>query len=130
MEKMADDLRKKAFGVCTIAEMLSYAKDPSAVWLDARGEDEITSTGQFVFTDKKWMHTSCSTFDCPLLKIAAECMIKDKEAKIIVYCSDGRRAMRARTILLEKGYKHVINAGGILTDVHKEKKAYVPKDFA
>jgi rhodanese-related sulfurtransferase len=112
--EMADNLRRKAFGVCTIDEVLTYAKDPSAVWLDARGEDEITTTGQFVFTDKKWMHTSCSTFDCPLLKMAAENMIKDKEAKIIVYCSDGRRAMRARKILLEKGYTHVLNAGGDL----------------
>jgi rhodanese-related sulfurtransferase len=67
-----------------------------------------------------------NSHDSPISLSLSICRIKDKEAKIIVYCSDGRRAMRARKILLEKGYTHVLNAGGILTDVHKDKKAYVP----
>ena len=42
-----------------------------------------------------------------------EGIVPDKTATIIVYCASGRRANKAKEILLEKGYTGtILNAGG------------------
>ncbi|MCT8335208.1 rhodanese-like domain-containing protein [Leptospira sp. 85282-16] len=40
-------------------------------------------------------------------------LLKDKHAKIVVYCRSGARSERAKQILQTSGYSSVINAGGL-----------------
>jgi len=71
--------RREVYGIASPDEVKEYAKDPSAVWLDVRSEEEILNPKLgFVSTDKQWMHATCNDSDCPLLNVAAENMIKDK----------------------------------------------------
>jgi rhodanese-related sulfurtransferase len=107
--------RKLAYKIVDPDQVKEYAKDPTAVWLDVRDESEIANPRLgFVSTDKLWMHATCNETTCPLLQAAAENMIKSKTAKVIVYCSSGRRAYLAQTILEKKGYTNVRNAGGLV----------------
>ncbi|KJS21953.1 MAG: hypothetical protein VR72_07590 [Clostridiaceae bacterium BRH_c20a] len=48
-----------------------------------------------------------------VLKEEVEEKIKDKEAKIFVYCRSGNRSAAAAKILAELGYTNVFNLGGI-----------------
>lgn len=52
----------------------------------------------------------------PLLEIEdkVEKIIIDKKVKILIYCRSGNRSLVAGEILLEKGYKDVIDFGGII----------------
>jgi len=106
-------LRKEKFGIDTPQVVNAAAADPTAVWVDVRSEAEIVLHGRYVETDKKWVHATCTDDACPLLYLAAENLIKDKDAKIIAYCSSGRRAKLAKEVLTKKGYTSVVNAGGI-----------------
>jgi rhodanese-related sulfurtransferase len=40
--------------------------------------------------------------------------LPDKQARIVVYCQSGRRSALATEILMELGYRHVYNMGGII----------------
>lgn len=91
-EEIQAQRRKEVYGIADPDQVQASAKHPSAVWLDVREADEITMTGQFVATDKRWMHAASNDNGCPMLFTAAENMIQDK---IIVYCSSGRRAQMA-----------------------------------
>lgn len=44
----------------------------------------------------------------------AEKILKDKTAKILIYCRSGRRSLIAGDILIQKGYKDVVDFGGII----------------
>lgn len=37
----------------------------------------------------------------------------DKSAPIVVYCASGRRAAKAKQILSDAGFTHVVNGGGL-----------------
>jgi phage shock protein E len=37
----------------------------------------------------------------------------DRDKPIVVYCGSGKRAARAKQVLVEAGYRHVTNLGGI-----------------
>lgn len=40
-------------------------------------------------------------------------VITDKEAPVIVYCQSGGRSAMARQQMIDMGYRHVINGGGV-----------------
>ncbi len=40
-------------------------------------------------------------------------VVIDRAASIIVYCQSGGRSAAARRLLLDMGYQHVVNGGGI-----------------
>jgi rhodanese-related sulfurtransferase len=44
----------------------------------------------------------------------AEEVLKDKEAKILVYCRSGNRSATAAKTLIEMGYENVLDFGGII----------------
>lgn len=92
-------------------------KNPNAVVLDVRGIDEIQANGYLRNTGRQWLHTPCSLTECPLLDVAAEDLIRDKDAPVIVYCASGKRATKAKEVLESKGYKQVLNAGGYPGDL-------------
>jgi rhodanese-related sulfurtransferase len=85
--------------------------DPKATILDVRGVDEILESG-YLKTGHKLVHAQCTVDACPLLSLAAEDLIPDKSAPVVVYCVAGKRAAKAKEVLEAKGYKNVVNAGG------------------
>jgi phage shock protein E len=80
--------------------------------LDVRRIDEILESG-FLKTDRQWVHAQCTLTECPLLDVAAESLIPDKHAPVVVYCASGKRADKAKELLESKGYVNVLNAGGL-----------------
>ena len=83
-------------------------------FLDVRTESEIAATGgqPHFIGQQQWAQTNCTPNECPKLEMAPESLIESKETPIVIYCRSGRRASKAKEILLQKGYKHVLNAGG------------------
>lgn len=47
------------------------------------------------------------------IKSKAEPMLPDKNAKILVYCTSGRRSEPAAKLLIKMGYTDVIDFGGL-----------------
>jgi len=81
--------------------------------LDVRGVDEIVANGYFQPPKGvRWIHAQCTLEGCPLLEVAAEALIPDKEAPVVVNCASGKRSTVAKQVLESKGYKCVLNAGG------------------
>jgi phage shock protein E len=86
--------------------------NPKTTVLDVRRIDEIQENG-FLKTDRQWVHAQCTLTECPLLDMAAESLIPDKHAPVVVYCASGKRAAKAKEVLESKGYVNVLNAGGL-----------------
>ncbi|MCI5051410.1 MAG: rhodanese-like domain-containing protein [Candidatus Pacebacteria bacterium] len=45
-----------------------------------------------------------------------------KDADIYLYCRSGKRAERARKIMLDAGFKNVVNLGGYNPELDKEEE--------
>jgi phage shock protein E len=90
-------------------------ENPATIVLDARGLDEIAQSG-YLETDRQWVHAPCTLAGCPLLEVAANGLLPDKEAPVIVYCASGKRSTVAKEFLEKQGYKNVLNAGGFPGD--------------
>lgn len=86
--------------------------NPKTTVLDARGIDEILDNG-FLKTNRQWVHAQCTLTECPLLEVAAESLLPDKNAPVVVYCASGKRASKAKEVLESKGYINVLNAGAL-----------------
>merc|ERR1712076_195237 len=82
--------------------------------LDVRSEEEIAESGKL--DHPNWKTTRCTPVGCDALTANPAEFVPNKEDTIVIYCKSGRRASRARQILLSKGYTKVLNAGGY-TDV-------------
>ena len=95
-----------------MAEIQQALANPATIVLDARRVDEIEANGYFQ-TDRQWVHSPCTPDgDCPLLAVAGDGLLRDKDAPVIVYCASGKRAAVAQSFLQERGYSTVLNAGG------------------
>ncbi len=79
------------------------AKDKSIVLIDVRNTDEY-SQGHIV-----------SSINIPVHVIPAKLpeMVKDKNARIFVYCLSGARSSQAVAWMAGNGYTNVTNIGGI-----------------
>jgi phage shock protein E len=86
--------------------------NPKTTVLDVRRVDEILDSG-FLKTDRQWVHAQCTLTECPLLNVAAESLIPDKNAPVVIYCASGKRAGKAKEVLESLGYANVLNAGGL-----------------
>ena len=53
--------------------------------------------------------------------------LKDKEAKILVYCQSGRRSSAACNYLAREGYTNVHNMGGIQSWPYETSSGPVPR---
>ena len=96
--------------VSTPDEIRMAVDQPGSIILDVRTKEEIAADE---FTKKPYKHAKCSLDDCSELIIKAEELMPDKNAPIIIFCRSGRRAGKAKELLEERGYKTVLNAGGI-----------------
>jgi len=105
---MLYDLRSNSLGFAAKDEVKAAASNPKAVFLDVRNQAEIDAAS--LKTDKKVIYATCTSADaCPALKQ----LPKDKGAPVIVFCASGKRASSAKEVLESKGYKNVLNAGGV-----------------
>jgi phage shock protein E len=77
------------------------ASDP--FWIDVRSADEYQSG-----------HVT-EAVNIPYEEIGTRIgeVTEDKDAVIYVYCRSGRRSGIARETLMEAGYTHVVNLGGL-----------------
>lgn len=100
--------------VCaTHDEIRAAMKDPRTTILDVRGVDEIIASGYLDTKGLQYIHSQCTPTEAPLLSVAAEDLIRDKTAPVVVYCAKGFRAAKAKEVLDSKGYENVLNGGGI-----------------
>lgn len=92
--------------------------NPRTTIVDARGLDEIAQNGYFNPGGRfQWISAPCTVQECPLLELASDGLIRDKESPVIVYCASGKRSTKAKEVLESKGYKQVLNAGGYPADL-------------
>lgn len=113
--------RAKEYGFASPKEIKAALVNPEAYVLDVRSPDEIAQygkLGQQNTIQAQWKTTSCTAFECPALSLDPTQFVPNKDATIVIYCRSGRRAVTAKQILCSKGYKHVLNAGG-LDDVQR-----------
>ena len=105
--------RAKEFGFASEREIQQALKDPNAYVLDVRNEKEIADSN--IVPHRNWRQTACTPDACPLLQKVETCasLLPDRQAKILVYCRSGRRAVTAVETLRAQGYTGPIyNAGG------------------
>ncbi len=50
-----------------------------------------------------------------LLPVSLEQYVKDKQAKVFVYCRSGNRSQQACAFMMRQGYTDVTNIGGIIS---------------
>ena len=81
----------------------------STIILDVRSLDEIAASGRIEVEGHAWMQTPCTPMSADLDLDTDDV---DKDANVVVYCRSGRRASRAKEILQNRGFKHVLNGGG------------------
>jgi rhodanese-related sulfurtransferase len=114
-EEIQAERRRQEYKIVSPEIVKALARDPSCYWVDVRSEEEVTNRKiGYVSTDKRWVYAPCNEDCCPILEVTAENMIPQKDAKIILYCSSGRRAAIAQQTLEKKGYSNVVNAGGLV----------------
>mmetsp|Transcript_28195 Transcript_28195/g.37519 ORF Transcript_28195/g.37519 Transcript_28195/m.37519 type:complete len:121 (+) Transcript_28195:47-409(+) len=109
---MLDDysIRAETLGLSPKSDVKKALSQPGVIFIDVRNEEELKTQGTI---DLPFLHAPCTTEACPLLSENAKTMIPDEEAVVVVFCRSGRRAGKAKQVLEEKGYKHILNAGGI-----------------
>ncbi|CAB9528647.1 phage shock protein E [Seminavis robusta] len=90
--------------------VLNTFAQPNAIILDVRSQPEIDCQG-LIHTHRPWLQTSCTPMECPSLSGVARTMFPDKNIPIIVHCSSGMRAAKAKEVLETMGYTQVVNAG-------------------
>lgn len=78
---MTDDYTQRAeqYGFATREEVQQALKQPHAVVLDVRTEDEIAQ--EHFETDLKWVHSGCRPDTCPVLEKMPEKLLPDKDGK-------------------------------------------------
>jgi phage shock protein E len=109
------DTRAVTYGFASKEDIVSTSALPTVVFLDVRTQEEIRVDGKLSPTAggaSSWVACSCTPDAAPELEANATTLLPDKDAPIIVYCKSGRRAAKAKEVLVAKGYKTVLNAGG------------------
>ena len=86
---------------------------PGTVVLDVRTEEEIAQAKLATPEHVEWVKTGCSRAQCPGLETDPTQFVKDKNAKVVIYCKSGARANRAKITLENQGYTNVMNGGGL-----------------
>ena len=95
--------------------------NPATTIVDVRGVDEIANNGYFSPNNNHRLQWISAPYTqptgCPLLELASDGLLRDKDAPVIVYCASGMRSTKVKEILQAKGYTQVLNAGGYPGDV-------------
>jgi len=94
-------------------EILAALSNPETTVVDARSIGELDQHGVYSPPTARWVHAEATKTEAPLLSVAAETLIPDKEAPVVIYCGSGIRATTCKKVLEEQGYTNVMNAGGL-----------------
>jgi len=94
-------------------EILAALSNPETTVVDARSIGELDQNGFYTPPTARWVHAEATKTEAPLLTVAAETLIPDKEAPVVIYCGSGIRATTCKKVLEEQGYTNVMNAGGL-----------------
>jgi phage shock protein E len=100
-----------ANSIAPLGDIKKALDDPNTYVLDIRTEKEIAASGKV--EHPHWFHVDVKGDSCPELENNPERYVPDKDATVVVYCTTGRRAARAKKALISQGYTgNVLNAGG------------------
>ena len=96
------------------SEIIAALKNPATTVIDARSLEELQQDGYYHCDTCRWVNApSTKATEAPLLELAAENILPDKLAPVVIYCASGMRATKAKQVLESKGYTNVMNAGGL-----------------
>jgi phage shock protein E len=101
-------------GFCTPRQVQQALANPHTIVLDTRTLEEINQDGKVAHVNYKHV-SNCTADACPDLSNNTNNHYvpeNEKTVPILIYCRSGRRAARAKQILVEKGFVNVLNAGG------------------
>lgn len=101
--------------MAAIEDIVKALKNPAATIIDARSVGEIEKDGYCKPSTMtcRWVHAEATMMKAPLLEAAAEAVLPDKNAPVVIYCGSGMRAITCKNVLEGKGYTQVFNAGGL-----------------
>lgn len=110
----ADYLERLArYGLSARHRIERASQMPGAVWLDCRSEDEVAALRAPILDlgfDAAWIEVPET--DAARLEAEAPRLLPDRAAPVICFCTDGVCARTARGVLMNMGYRDVLNAGG------------------
>jgi len=79
-------------------------EDPNVIIVDVRNQDEF----------EQGHVPDAILLPLPQLAARASDTLPDKDAVILIYCRSGNRSATAAQLLVDMGYRHVYDFGGIL----------------
>ena len=94
-------------------DILGALGNPATTVVDARSVGELDESGYYVPPTARWVHAEATKHEAPLLEVAAEALLPDKDAPVVIYCGSGLRATTCKRELEKQGYTNVLNAGGL-----------------
>jgi rhodanese-related sulfurtransferase len=128
---MADSdyaMRAQQFGFASDESIRDALQQSGTIVLDVRTAEEISKAGRLAdsasFPSERltYIQSDCTPTDCYTLRTSPQDIIPNlttSTATVVIHCASGRRATRAKEILVEHGYKGtILNAGGY-NDVQK-----------
>jgi phage shock protein E len=102
--------RVKLFQLAPLDQVAEALKNPETIVIDTRSDAEVAS-GRVHHVN--WNQCSGTPMDNEILSTKPESVVPDKNATIVLYCGTGRRAHKAKEILVSQGYTGtILNAGG------------------
>ena len=110
--------RVQIYKLAPLQDVAQALQDPTTIVIDTRTDAEV-ARGRLQHSN--WHQCSGTPMDNEILSSIPESVIPSKDATIVLYCGTGRRAAKAKEILLSKGYTgKIMNAGGYddLTTAH------------
>jgi rhodanese-related sulfurtransferase len=100
-----------AYSIAPLGDVKKALDDPNTYVLDLRSKAEIAKSSKV--EHPHWSQVDGTAAACPELENHPERYVDDKAATVVVYCTSGRRAERAKKTLISKGYTgNILNAGG------------------
>ena len=106
------DSRAATYDFASKEDIMATSQLATVVFLDVRTPQEV-QVARFIPLAGAWVTCSCTAEAADELESEASTLLPDKEAPVIIYCGTGRRAVKAKEVLLAQGYRTVLNAGGL-----------------
>jgi rhodanese-related sulfurtransferase len=100
-----------ANSIAPLGDVKKALDDPNTYVLDLRSAKEVAASGKV--EHPHWSQVEGTAASCPELENHPERYVDDKAATVVIYCTTGRRAARAKQALINQGYTgDILNAGG------------------
>ncbi len=121
-------MRAEQFGFASDEAIRDALLQPGTIVLDVRTTEEIATNGRLSDSTKfpsdrlTYLQSDCTPTDCYTLRTSPQDVIPNfttSTATIVMHCASGRRATRAKDLLVQQGYQgSILNAGGY-NDIQK-----------